>query len=71
MPTKAAPTSAVAGCDLLAIAADDYRQPAVLETARRVLRAALDRALEGRDLNTRAVARAVVRRSRSQETKNS
>jgi DNA repair protein RecO (recombination protein O) len=65
------PTSAVAGCDLLAIAADDYRQPAVLETARRVLRAALDRALEGRDLNTRAVARAVVRRSRSQETKNS
>jgi len=65
------PASAVAGGDLLAIAEDDYREPAVLETARRVLRAALDRALEGRDLNTRAVARAVIRRPRRQETKNS
>lgn len=66
----AAPDSALAGRDLLAIAADDYRDPAVLETARRVLRVALDRALEGRDLNTRAVARAVVRRPRVQETKS-
>ena len=67
----APPTSAVAGCDLLAIAEDDYRGPAVLDTARRVLRTALDRALEGRDLNTRAVARTISRRPRRQETNNS
>jgi hypothetical protein len=39
----------------------------VLETARHVLRLALDHALEGRDLRTRAVARAVIGRRRNKE----
>lgn len=63
-----APATAFSGRDLLAVAADEYADPAVLETARQVLRLALDRALEGRELTTRAVARSVVRRRRGQET---
>jgi DNA repair protein RecO (recombination protein O) len=64
----AAAAAAFRGRDLLAVADDDYDDPAVLETARRVLRTALDRALEGRELNTRAVARSVARRQRDRET---
>jgi len=52
------------GRDLLGIAEDRYDDAAVLETARSVLRVALDHALEGRDLRTRAVARAVIGRRR-------
>jgi len=56
------------GRDLLGIAEDRYDDAAVLETARSVLRVALDHALEGRDLRTRAVARAVIGRRRNKET---
>jgi hypothetical protein len=56
---------------LLAIAADDYDGADVQDTARRLFRAAIDRALEGRDLRTRAVARAVVRRRTDQEKRSS
>lgn len=56
------------GRDLLGIAEDRYDDAAVLETARSVLRVALDHALEGRDLRTRAVARAVIGRRRNKES---
>lgn len=56
------------GRELLGIAEDRYDDAAVLETARSVLRLALDHALEGRDLRTRAVARAVIGRRRNKET---
>jgi len=56
------------GHELLGIAEDRYDDAAVLETARSVLRVALDHALEGRDLRTRAVARAVIGRRRNKET---
>jgi len=49
---------------LLAIAADDYTDETVLEPAKRILRMALDHALDGRELRTRTVARAVARRSK-------
>lgn len=55
------------GAELLGIAEDQYDDAAVLETARHVLRLALDHALEGRDLRTRAVARAVIGRRRNKE----
>lgn len=67
--TGEAPATAFSGKELLAIAGDEYEDPTVLEAARRVLRTALDRALEGRDLSTRAVARSVSRR-RHKETKS-
>ena len=55
---------AVAGASLLALAAGRFEAPQVLDDARRVLRAALDHLLEGRELRTRAVAQAVARRPR-------
>lgn len=60
--------NAYRGSELLAIAADDYGSPEALETGRRLFRTALDRALEGRDLRTRAVARSVVRRPVKKES---
>lgn len=59
------------GRELLAIAVDDYSSPETLETSRRLFRNALDQALEGRDLRTRAVARSVIRRPASKETGSS
>lgn len=61
--TPAGTDSAYAGRSLLALADDDLQEASVLEDARRLMRAALDHALEGRELRTRAVARAVTRRS--------
>ncbi len=55
---------AVSGRSLLNLAADRLESPAELEEARRVLRAALDYCLEGRELATRAVARAVAGKER-------
>jgi DNA repair protein RecO (recombination protein O) len=52
---------AVSGALLQAIAREDWTQPGALEQARRILRAALDHVLEGRELRTRQVARAVSR----------
>lgn len=54
----------VAGRSLLSLAGDRLAGPAELEDARRVLRAALDYCLEGRELMTRVVARAVAGKER-------
>lgn len=56
---------AVAGSSLLRLAAGSLAAPGELEDARRVLRAALDYCLEGRELATRAVARAVAGKERN------
>jgi DNA repair protein RecO (recombination protein O) len=50
------------GSTLLAIAREDFADPAVCAEARALLRAALDRCLEGKELRTREVARALRRR---------
>ncbi|MGE0580948.1 MAG: DNA repair protein RecO [Steroidobacteraceae bacterium] len=55
---------AVAGRSLLDLAAGRLAGAAGFEDARRVLRAALDYCLEGRELATRAVARAVAGKER-------
>lgn len=55
----------VAGRSLLRLAAGTLAEPAELDDARRVLRAALDYCLEGRQLATRAVARAVAGKERT------
>lgn len=54
----------VAGRSLLLLAEDRLQGAPELEDARRVLRAALDYCLEGRELATRAVARAVAGKER-------
>lgn len=54
----------VAGRSLLSLAGGRLAGPAELEDARRVLRAALDYCLEGRELMTRVVARAVAGKER-------
>ena len=59
--TRADAEAAYAGRSLLALADDDLQEDAVLEDARRLMRTALDDALEGRELRTRSVARAVTR----------
>lgn len=61
--TPADADNAYAGRSLLALADDDLQEASVLEDARRLMRAALDHALEGRELRTRTVARAVARRA--------
>lgn len=62
--TRAAATEGVfAGRTLLAIAAEHWQESGVLEDARKIMRLALDGALEGRELRTRDVARAVSRRT--------
>lgn len=55
----------VAGRVLRRLAAGDELEPGDYEDARRVLRAAIDYCLEGRELATRAVARALAGRERS------
>jgi DNA repair protein RecO (recombination protein O) len=62
--TRAAATEGVfEGRSLLAIAAEHWQERGVLEDARTIMRLALDDALEGRELRTRDVARAVSRRT--------
>jgi len=55
---------AVAGASVLALAQGGFEEARALDDARRVMRAALDHLLEGRELRTRAVAQAVARRPR-------
>lgn len=55
---------AVAGASAFALAAGRFDDARALDDARRVMRAALDHLLEGRELRTRAVAQAVARRPR-------
>jgi DNA repair protein RecO (recombination protein O) len=49
------------GAALIDVAAERFADPGALEAARRVLRLALDELLDGRELATRTVARAIVR----------
>jgi DNA repair protein RecO (recombination protein O) len=50
------------GRTLLALAREDFTDPAVCAEARVLLRSALDRCLEGKELRTREVARALKKR---------
>jgi DNA repair protein RecO (recombination protein O) len=70
--TRAATTEGVfAGRTLLAIAAEHWQESGVLEDARKIMRLALDGALEGRELRTRDVARAVSRRTATRRGESS
>jgi DNA repair protein RecO (recombination protein O) len=53
---------ALAGSSLVSLAREDLGGPHELEDSRRLLQAAIAHCLEGRELATRAVARAIVRR---------
>jgi DNA repair protein RecO (recombination protein O) len=64
-PTVAEAQGALSGQSLISLANEELASSRDLEDARRVLRAALAECLEGRELTTRAVAKAVVRRERS------
>jgi DNA repair protein RecO (recombination protein O) len=55
---------ALTGASLLSLAREELHDPQTLADARRLLAAALAHCLEGRELSTRAVARALVRRAR-------
>lgn len=52
---------AVSGASLLALGREELHDPRALEDSRRILRAAVSELLEGRELASRAVARAVAR----------
>jgi DNA repair protein RecO (recombination protein O) len=52
------------GEPLLQLATGDWSRPAALQVANKVLRAAIEHCLEGRELRTRGVARAVYERTR-------
>lgn len=56
---------AIAGSSLIALAREQLAGPKELEDARRLLKAAIDHCLEGRELATRAVARAIEGRRRA------
>lgn len=58
---KSVQADAIAGADLLGLARGNWSEAAVLAAAARVLRAALDNCLDGAELKTRAVARALRR----------
>jgi DNA repair protein RecO (recombination protein O) len=62
LPAAADEAGAICGRSLLALAHEQLGDARVLEDARRVLGAALEECLEGRELATRQVARAVVRK---------
>ena len=65
VPAREGDAEAVAGSSLFALAREELGQGRVLEDARRVLRAALAERLEGKELTTRRVARAVASRGGS------
>jgi DNA repair protein RecO (recombination protein O) len=61
-PTVAEATGAICGRSVLSLAGERLESERDLEDARRLLQAALAQCLEGRELTTRSVAKAVVRR---------
>jgi len=65
-PTVQDAAGALAGSSLLSLAREELSQARELDDAKRLLQAALAQCLEGRELTTRAVARSVARRERSQ-----
>ena len=62
VPATAGDAEAVAGSSLLALAREELGEGRPLEDARKVLQAALAERLEGKELSTRRVARAVASR---------
>lgn len=62
VPAAADTPGALAGASLIALAREDLTPGRVLDDARRLLQGALAQCLEGRELNTRAVARSIARR---------
>jgi DNA repair protein RecO (recombination protein O) len=65
-PTVAEAAGAVSGRSLLSLAGERLESERDLEDSRRLLHAALAQCLEGRELTTRTVARAVARRGPTQ-----
>lgn len=63
-PTVADAAGALSGYSLINLANEELQSERDLEDARRLLQAALAQCLEGRELTTRAVAKAVARRER-------
>ena len=61
-PTVAEAVGAVSGRSLLSLAGEQLESERDLEDSKRLLQSALAQCLEGRELTTRAVAKAVVRR---------
>jgi DNA repair protein RecO (recombination protein O) len=64
-PTVAEAAGAVSGRSVLSLADEHLVEERELEDSRRLLQAALAQCLEGRELTTRAVARAVARRGQN------
>jgi DNA repair protein RecO (recombination protein O) len=64
-PTVAEAAGALAGSSLVSLANEQLAGARELEDARRVLQAALAQCLEGRELTTRTVAKAVARREKT------
>jgi DNA repair protein RecO (recombination protein O) len=64
-PTVAQAVGALSGRSLISLANERLQSDRELEDSRRLLQAALAQCLEGRELTTRAVARAVARRQKS------
>ena len=62
VPVGADAAGAFAGTSLISLAREELDTPRALEDARKLLQGALAQCLEGRELNTRAVARAIARR---------
>jgi DNA repair protein RecO (recombination protein O) len=62
VPIAADDAGALAGASLISLAREELNTPRALEDARRLLQGALAQCLEGRELNTRVVARAIARR---------
>lgn len=67
IPARRGDAEAVAGSSLLALAREELGEGRTLEDARKVLRAALAERLEGKELTTRKVARAVISRGGSRK----
>jgi DNA repair protein RecO (recombination protein O) len=65
VPARAGDADAVAGSSLLALAREELGEARTLEDARKVLKAALAQRLEGAELATRRVARALASRGGS------
>jgi DNA repair protein RecO (recombination protein O) len=63
-PTVAEAAGALSGRSLISLAGEQLESRRDLEDARRLLQAAIAQCLEGRELATRAVAKAVARRER-------
>lgn len=59
VPATAGASGALAGASLMRLAGEQLSDARELEDARRLLQAALAHCLEGRELNTRAVARSI------------